>query len=385
MRGFEFATATRIIFGNGTIKEVAQLAVEMGKRAFLVTGRNRSRAAFLIRELEEKGIHVSLFSVTGEPTTDTVSLALAGARENGCDLVIAMGGGSVIDGAKAVAALMTNPGELMDYLEVIGKGAPLKQDPAPLIAIPTTSGTGAEVTKNAVIASTAHKVKVSLRHLRMVPDIAVVDPELTFSMPPHITAATGMDALTQVMEPYTSLSSNPLTDAICIEGMARAARSLPAAFRDGNNRSAREDMSVASLFGGLALANSKLGAVHGIAGPMGGMIHAPHGAVCARLLPNVMRINVAALNKRAPRSEALHRYDRIARILTGKENAVARDGAAFVETLINEMKIPPLSSYGLTPGQFHVLSEKSQKASSMKGNPITLTEDEIMEILESSF
>ncbi len=382
---FEFAPPTRIIFGNGTAKEVPSLAAAMGKRALLVTGANRARSETLSRGLSEQGIETTLFSIAEEPTADTVVSGLSVARANGCEFVVAVGGGSVIDGAKAVAALLTNPGDLMDYLEVVGNGKPLAHAPAPVIAVPTTAGTGAEVTGNAVIASTAHGVKVSLRHRSMVPDIVVTDPELTFSMPPHVTAATGMDALTQVVEPYTSRFSNPLTDGICLQGIKRAARSLLPAFLDGNNRVAREEMALAGLFGGLALANSGLGAVHGIAGPLGGMIHAPHGALCARLLPNVMRVNISALEKSDSASNVLARYGEIARIFTGRKNALPFDGVSFVESLARKMHIPTLFDQGLERSRFDELAEKARRASSMKGNPLTLTNDELMEILERSF
>ena len=208
-------------------------------------------------------------------------------------------------------------GELLDYVEIIGRGQALTKPSAPFIAIPTTAGTGSEVTRNAVLASPEHRVKVSLRSPLMLARVALVDPELTYDLPPALTASTGLDALTQLIEPFVCLRANPMTDGLCVEGMRRAARSLRVAFTDGQNKSAREDMAVASLFGGLALANAGLGAVHGFAGPIGGMFPAPHGAVCAALLPHVMTANIRALRQRAPGSEALRRYDKVARLLTG--------------------------------------------------------------------
>jgi len=303
------------------------------------------------------------------------------ARESDCDLVIGFGGGSVLDGGKAIAALLTNGGDPLDYLEVIGRGQPLSQPSAPYIAIPTTAGTGAEVTRNAVLASPEHQVKVSLRSPLMLPRLALVDPELTHSLPPEVTASTGLDALTQVMEPYVSNRANPLTDALCREGMRRAARSLHRAYEQSDDAAAREDMALTSLFGGLALANAKLGAVHGFAGPIGGMFPAPHGAVCARLLPHVMAVNVRALQERSPGSEALRRYDEIARILTGNEEATADDGVAWVQELCQALQVPSLASYGMTPADLTVVIEKASVASSMQGNPIQLTPDEMREIL----
>ena len=233
-------------------------------------------------------------------------------------MVIGLGGGSAIDTGKAIAALLTNPGDPLDYLEVIGRGQALQQTPLPYIAIPTTAGTGSEVTRNAVLASHEHHVKVSLRSPLMLPRVAIVDPELTYSLPPAITASTGLDALTQLIEPYTCNSPNPMIDAICREGMQRAARSLKRAYQNGSDAAAREDMSIAALFGGMALANAKLGAVHGFAGPLGGLFPAPHGMICARLLPFVVEANVRALQMREPDSPVLKRYDEVAQLLTGR-------------------------------------------------------------------
>jgi alcohol dehydrogenase class IV len=298
-----------------------------------------------------------------------------------CDVVIGIGGGSVLDSGKAVAAMLTNPGRLEDYLEVVGRGEPLTKSAAPYIAIPTTAGTGAEVTRNAVLAVPDHKVKVSMRSPLMLPRVAIVDPELTYSMPPRLTASTGLDALTQLLEAYVSNKANPLTDGICTEGLRRAARSLRAVYEDGSNRQAREDMSVASLFGGLALANAKLGAVHGFAGPLGGMIRARHGVICARLLSYVVQTNVQALANRAPDSPALKRFDELARIVTRRANAKAADGVTWVQDLCLALEAPSLSEFGLTRQDLPTVVAKAQKSSSMKGNPITLTDEELMGIL----
>jgi alcohol dehydrogenase class IV len=276
---------------------------------------------------------------------------------------------------------MTNTGNVLDYMEIIGEGLALTQASAPFIAVPTTAGTGAEVTRNAVLASPEHHVKVSLRSPLMLPRLALVDPELTYSLPPEITASTGLDALTQLIEPFVSARANPMTDAFCREGMRRAARSLRRAYHHGDDASAREDMSLASLFGGLALANAGLGAVHGFAGVIGGMFNAPHGAICARLLPHVMEINLRALEERRAESDALHRYDEIAQILTGDEKASALDGVTWVREMAEALHIPPLAACGMTQADWPAVIEKSAVASSMKGNPIQLTADEMGEIL----
>lgn len=381
---FEFATANKIIFGCGSFFEAAKVAVKMGKKIFLITGHDNNRAKPLLEILKEHNSEVAIFNVSGEPTVEMVSMAVKKARLSCCDLVIGIGGGSVLDTGKVVAALLANSGELMEYLEVIGEGKQINNPSIPYIAIATTAGTGAEVTRNAVLDSPEHKVKVSMRSPYMLPYMAVVDPKLTLSTPPLVTASTGLDALTQVIEPYVSNKANPLTDTICKEGIMRAGRSLKKAFEDGSNIEAREDMAIASLFGGLALANAKLGAVHGMAGPMGGMYNIPHGIICARLLPLVMEKNLNALRSRSPDSLVIKRFDIIAQILTGNSAANAIDGVKWIKELCFSLKIPPLSKYGVVETDFASIIKKSQKASSMKGNPIVLNEEELSEILKEA-
>jgi alcohol dehydrogenase class IV len=378
---FEFATATRIIFGEGTLKEAGSAAAEMGHKALVVSGLSERRVEPLIKVLADSGIQVILYQVSHEPTTDDIKRGVERANREECDLVIGFGGGSAIDGGKAIAALLTNPGDPLDYLEVVGLGRPMANPPVPYIAIPTTAGTGAEVTRNAVLRVPEKSVKVSLRNPMMLPRLALVDPELTYSLPKDVTASTGLDALTQLIESYVTFQSNPVTDGICREGLQRAGRSLQRAFERSDDRSARREMSLASLMGGLALANAKLGAVHGFAGPLGGMFPAPHGAICARLLPFVMETNVQALEERATEDTALVRYDEVARILTGKRDARAREGVAWVQSLCALLDVPGLSSYGLAREHFPQVIEKSARASSMKGNPIKLTEQEMEKIL----
>jgi alcohol dehydrogenase class IV len=377
---FDFATAARIIFGAGKLREVGPIAPELGGRAFAVTGRSSERAKPLLAALKSHHVESVTFPVAGEPTTGIVQRGAQSAREQGCDWVIGFGGGSAIDVAKAVAALLTNGGDLLDYLELIGKGKPLAKPSAPFLAVPTTAGTGSEVTRNAVLGSPEHKVKISLRSPLMLPRVALVDPELTYDLPPDVTASTGLDALTQLIESFVSVRANPMTDTLCREGICRTARSLRRVYENGHDLAAREDMSLAALFSGLALANAGLGAVHGFAAPIGGMFPAPHGAVCATLLPHVMEINLRAARSRG--SATLQRFDEVARILTGNGRATADEGVAWVRQTCRAMKIQPLSSYGVTPADFPVLVEKAAVASSMRGNPITLTPGELREILD---
>ncbi|MCC7300078.1 MAG: iron-containing alcohol dehydrogenase [Verrucomicrobia bacterium] len=368
---FEFATAGRIIFGSGTLAQAAPSAARFGRRALVVTGKNIERARPLLDSLAKGNVGAELFSIGGEPTVAEAIRAAETARTAQCDLVIGFGGGSVIDLAKAAAALMTNPGDPFDYLEVIGKGRPLINRPAPCIAIPTTAGTGAEVTKNSVLASPEHRVKVSIRHPLMIPDLAIIDPECTLSMPPAVTAASGIDALTQLLEAFISNKANPLTDGFCREGLPRAVRSLRRVFENGTELKAREEMALASLFGGLALANAGLGAVHGFAGPIGGMFNAPHGMVCAALLPHVMKANFSAMKD-------VSRLEEFARMTGGK---TAEDGIQWLEELCRDLQTPPLAVFGLAEKDFPVIVEKSKNSSSMKGNPVKLTDEELTQIL----
>ena len=382
MTRFEFATAPRIIFGAGALRDVGPITKDFGHRALIVTGRSAGRATNLNRLIGEQGIDSRTLAVAGEPKIEDVERGIQLARGEGCDLVIGFGGGSAIDAAKAVAALATNGGDVLDYLEVIGGAKPLTRPPLPVIAVPTTAGTGAEVTRNAVLASPEHRVKVSVRSPLLLPKVALVDPELTCDLPAELTASTGLDALTQLIEPYVSSKANPLTDAICAEGIRRVARSLRRVFDNGSDKSAREDMALASLFGGLGLANAGLGAVHGFASPIGGMFPAPHGAVCAALLPHVMETNLIALRERAPRSEALRRYDGVARLLVGSDRVGAAEGVVWVENLCSHLKILPLHRYGITAQDVPLIVAAASKASSMKANPIELTTEELRETLE---
>ena len=379
--GFEFATATRIIFGDGCAAQLASLAGDLGSHALLFTDDQPERLGDLLHSLKGAGLRHTLFPVTGEPSVDMVNRAVDIALSAGCDLVISIGGGSVIDSGKATAALIPNDGDALDYLEVIGKGQKLQETPLPFVALPTTAGTGAEVTKNAVLASYEHRVKVSLRDNRMLADIALVDPLLTHSMPPSVTASTGMDALAQVLEPYVSCQANPLTDGLCVEGLRRAGRSLRRVYAEPDNAPARTDMALTSLLGGLALANAKLGAVHGFAGVLGGMYNAPHGAICAALLPPVIKANISALQQREPDNPILRRYEYAAGFILYDRGARAQDAMDWIQETSEIFAIPGLSAYGIEAKDFDLIVEKSAASSSMKGNPLPLRHEELNNIL----
>jgi alcohol dehydrogenase class IV len=382
---FEFATASRIIFGPGKLREIGKLSKQIGHSALIVSGLAGDLPEKLVDFLFDEGIESQIFRILTEPSISMVLEGIKRVEESNFDLIIGFGGGSAIDAGKAIAALYTNPGNPMDYIEVIGRGQALRYPPLPFIAIPTTAGTGAEVTRNAVLSSPENRVKVSLRSALMLPKLAIIDPELTLSLPPAITASTGLDALTQCIEPFVTHFTNPITDGICRQGVQFAARSLRKAFEYSDNLEARIDMSLASLFGGLALANAKLGAVHGFAGPLGGMYpNIPHGVICGRLLPFVVETNVNALSAREPESPALSRYKELAKIITGNTNARANDVVYWINDLVNQLEIPSLSKYGIAEKDYHEIIEKSKQASSMKGNPIKLTDNEYKYILDQA-
>ena len=378
---FEFATAARIIFGPGKLKEIGSIAAGLGKNILVIQGSDAARAQPLLAVLKATGIGFSTFSVRGEPTIEDIAQGVLKVRETGADLVIAFGGGSVIDSAKAIAALATNPGDVLDYLEIVGEGKAIQFPALPSIAIPTTAGTGSEVTRNAVISSRQHRVKASLRSPYLLPRAALVDPELTYGLPAPLTVSTGLDALTQLIEPFVGIRANPLTDALCLEGIRRAAGSLRTVYEEGKNSEARENMALASLFGGLALANAGLGAVHGLAAPLGGLLSAPHGAICAALLPHVMEMNVRALRQRATSGEALQRYKKIATLLTQSPKAILEDGIQWVHDLCRTLEVPKLRTLGLREQDVTAVVEQAARASSMKANPIALSPEELTELL----
>ncbi len=381
---FEFATASRIVFGRGVFAQLGAMAKEFGLHALIVSGRSAERSERAKRALEQDGVASTSLHVAAEPTTEDARRGVEQARNAHCDLVVAIGGGSALGLGKAVAALLTNPGEPLDYLEVVGKGRKLERSAAPCIAVPTTAGTGSEVTRNAVLDVPDRGVKVSLRSHLMLPRVALIDPELTLSVPPAVTASTGFDALSQVIEPYICNRANPLTDALCVDAIGRSARALRRAYEIGSDVAAREDLCLVSLIGGMVLANAKLGAVHGFAGPLGGMYRGPHGAICAALLPHVMRVNLRAIRERAPESEVLARFQRIAHLLTGRHDAEPEDGIAFIDDLARTISLQPLRAFGVVRADFAAICDKAAVASSMQGNPIALTSRELHEIIEAA-
>ena len=418
MTSFTFATAGRIVFGAGSAAQLPQLVAEFGERPFVVTGGNPGRHAALIGRLTG----AATFPIPSEPTMELVREAAAAARAHGAQVVVGLGGGAALDAAKVVAALVANGGDPLDYAEVVGRGLPLTERSLPVIAVPTTSGTGSEVTANGVVTSTEHRVKVSLRSASMLPAVALVDPELTLACPPSVTAHAGLDALVQCIEPFVSPFATPLTDGFCREGIARAGRGLRQAYLDGSDLAARTDMSLCSLLSGLALANGKLGAAHGLAGPLGGFLGAPHGAITAAVMVPVSRANIAALTKEAtlrqaqgsfgdgqgsfgeaqgssgggvrtttipelvegssPDPDPLARYAEVGELLTGERSAQAYlDWFAETATMLG---IGGLATLGLTEADIPQLAEAAGRASSTKGNPVRLPLDALEQVLREA-
>ena len=390
MNKFDFATNSLVTFGNGALTELpAQVLQYAGPAAkvLLVIGRTGARAEKAVAVLEAGGISVSPFSTDGEPTIDLVRRGVEAAKEETATVVVGFGGGSAMDAAKAIAALTTNSGEPLDYLEVVGRGGRLEHPSLPCLTVPTTAGTGAEVTRNAVLGVPDQHLKASLRGTYVQPRAALIDPELTWSLPPATTAETGFDTLTQLLEAFVSRRANPMTDLFCREGLARVRRSFRTAFRsaesgDENEPLARADMSFASLLSGLALANAGLGAVHGFASPLGGMLPAAHGAICASLLVGVVKANLRALRQRQPENPAGGAMLQAAEILTGTRDADAL--VDWIAQLRSDLGIKPLGQLGFSPAHSEAAVERAQKASSMRGNPLDLTPEELREILDNS-
>jgi alcohol dehydrogenase class IV len=388
MMRYEFATADRIVVGPGSSAELPDMVAGIGQRALLVQGRGTATrggpSADLARRLSNGGLVGATYAIGGEPDIAMVAAGAALARSAGCDLVIGIGGGSVLDTAKAVAALAANPGGALDYMEVVGAGKALQHAALPIVAVPTTAGTGSEVTRNAVVAAPEQRAKASIRHRSLLPRLALVDSLLTHDLPPVVTASSGLDALTQLIEPYVSRRAQPIVDGLCLEGLRRAAWALRRAYHQPEDAAAREALATASLLSGLALANAGLGAVHGIAAPLGGAYAAPHGAVCAVLLPQVTWINIGALRRRDPNGPALARYARIAEVLLGRAGATPDDLVVALRELVAELNIPRLQSYGLTADGIPDLVAQAARASSTRANPLDLEAPELAEAITAA-
>ena len=389
MHEFEFNSVTRILFGRGSCERIGELAGELGRTAMVIANGGEPGDGGVVdrigRRLSSSGVRMVFLRQRGEPQVTDVDRGVRRARRESCDLLIGLGGGSAIDAAKAVAGVLANGGSALDYMEVIGEGRKITRRALPWIAVPATAGTGAEVTRNAVIACREKQFKASIRGWQLLASVALVDPELGAGVCPEVTARSGMDAMSQLIESATSNKAQPITDALAIKGISLAARALPRVFHDGNDSEARENMAMAALLSGITLTNAGLGAVHGFAAPLGASFPVPHGAVCAVLLPYVMAANVAALQAESPDHSALKRYAEIGRALVVEagmgDRAAIEAGVGRVRELVRELSIPPLSEFGVGAVDVPRLVSLARKSSSMRYNPVVLSDEALTEIL----
>jgi alcohol dehydrogenase class IV len=377
---FQFMTATRIIFGEGALQSSLSIINQFGYSVLLVTGRDTQRAIPILNYLKAQGMRYQHVAITGEPNITMVEETAILGRKFKPDMVIAIGGGSVLDMGKALAAIIPNHGDVYDYVEVVGRNVPLKAKPLHYIAIPTTASTGSEVTRNAVLKSGQDKVKVSLRSPDMLADVAIVDPTLTYDTDPYTSGRGAMDAFTHLMEAYVCGEPNPLTDMVCEEGLRRLSCSVIAGCKH-NDHKARSDLSFAALLGGMAITNAKLGAAHGLAAALGGKLDAPHSVITARLAPHVMQENIDAA-KKAGRTDVINRYRKLAQLVTGRTNANEHDGVLWVKMVLDKLELPSLGQFGVCQTSFEQVASDALKSVAIKGNPLPLNQERLIYILK---
>jgi len=391
---FSIARLPRIVFGAGSFTQLPDLIAAQGRRALIVTGaksfRTSPRWASLIGRLKSANVVVENLPVEGEPSPNLIDTAVTEFRSRNFDIVVGIGGGSVLDAAKAVAGLLPYGNSVMDHLEGVGPEKPYRGPATPWIAVPTTAGTGSEATKNAVLSVQGENgFKKSFRDDALVAQVAVVDPELLDTCPPALIAANGMDAFTQLLESYVSIKANPFTDALALSGMMAVNDGFVAAWKGGDSPEAahgRACMAYGSLLSGITLAQVGLGSVHGLASPLGAFFPIPHGVVCGTLVAAATDVNVQALSARLSDSPALGKYARVGRMLAG--NPSVDDAAAqrlLVERLsawIDQMHIPRLAHYGVAAAAIPKIVTNS-RGSSMKTNPIVLTDDEVAAVVRA--
>ena len=377
---FQFMTATRIIFGEGALQSSLSIINQFGYSVLLVTGKDKQRAIPILNYLKAQSMRYQHVAISGEPNITMVEETAVLGRKFKPDMVIAMGGGSVLDMGKALAAIIPNHGNVYDYVEVVGRNVPLKAKPLHFIAIPTTASTGSEVTRNAVLKSGQDKVKVSLRSPDMLADVAIVDPTLTYDTDLYTSGRGAMDAFTHLMEAYVCGEANPLTDMVCEEGLRRLSRSVIAGCKH-NDHKARSDLSFAALLGGMAITNAKLGAAHGLASALGGKLDAPHSVITARLAPHVMQENIYAA-KKAGRTDVVNRYKKLAQLVTDRTNAHEHDGVLWVKMVLDKLELPSLGQFGVCQTSFEQVASDALKSVAIKGNPLPLNEERLIFILK---
>ncbi len=384
---FLFRTAAQIVFGRGEIRRAPELVSPHGRRLLLVTGSSSLERMGALSTLEDglarRSISWTRWRVDREPDTELVDEGARLAREHRCEAVLAVGGGSALDAAKAVAVLATHGGSALEYLEDLpgAGGRTIDRAPLPLVCAPTTAGSGSEVTRNAVLLVREAQVKRSMRSDRLLPRVALVDPDLAAGAPRAIAANAGMDALTHLVEAYVSTGAGPLTDALALHGIALAASAIRALADDRVTTESQEAMALASLLGGIALANAGLGAAHGLVAPLSGRCGVPHGAGCACLLPGTVAANVRALRRRAPASPALARYSDVAgSVAQGGGDATPERAVTAIDELRGRLGIGGLAGLGVRREDLPAVVSAS-RGGSMKYNPVALTDDELSGIL----
>ncbi len=379
---FSFARTPELLFGAGLREAIPGLATRYGRNILLVTGRSFIDTAHgqeLLAALAEIGIAVRCLKIHGEPSPDLIATVVRGQRQAGITAVLAIGGGSVLDAGKAIAAMLTVESSILDHLEGLPGFRPHPGTTLPVIAVPTTAGTGSEATKNAVLSHVGEQgFKRSLRHDNFVPAVAVIDPELALSCPPAVTAACGLDALTQLLEGLVSTGASPLSDALALSGIVRcAAYLLPAATDAADSNDARAGMAYAAYLSGLVLANAGLGIIHGLAGPLGARFPVPHGVACGVLLPVATEITIAALRARDPQSPALAKYAQAGGILAGGKPPDADLLVSELHRYAGILTLPRLSTFGMTEEHIPALVRQAGQ----KTHPVQLTGEEIAGIL----
>lgn len=391
-RPFSISRLPRIIYGCGRLGEVPALASSYGNRTLLVTGKHSfygtKRWPAFIEALEKRNIDCLHVTVSGEPSPQLVDQAVSRFFGESIAVVIGIGGGSVLDAAKAIAGLLPHGNSVMDHLEGVGRNIPYRGPSTPFIAIPTTAGTGSEATKNSVLSVQGPEgFKKSFRDECLIPEYAVIDPDLLESCPRDLIAANGMDAFTQLLESYVSLKANPFIDALAWSGMTAFKAGFFAAWegKEPDAAQGRAAMAYASLLSGIALAQVGLGSVHGLASPLGAFFPIPHGVVCGTMVAAATKINIQAMQTREPDNPALNKYAQVGRLLTGRDNindSHARDALIVLLTEWSEtLQLPRLGNYGISEADFAKIVANS-RGSSMQTNPILLTDAEIETILK---
>lgn len=388
MKPFFFAAAPHIHFGAGSRVRIIDLVATYGRKVLLVTGHSSFDHSPRCRELLqalEAACDLHRLKVAGEPSPALVDRAVADFRPFGVDVVLAIGGGSAVDAAKAIAGLLPHGESVLEYLEGVGRGRPYTGPSLPFIAVPTTAGTGGESSKNAVLSEMGESgYKKSFRHELLVARHIVLDPELTLACPPRITAACGMDAFTQLLESYVSTRANPISDALARSALAHVRDGLPDAVAHGDDLGARSRMLYASSMSGLTLANAGLGSVHGLASPLGAFFPIPHGEVCGTLLADATRINIRAMQMRAPDADGLRRYAEAGRLMLQDESLGDEDARGGLLTLLEawteRLQMPRLSDYGVCEADIPRIVANS-RGNSMQTNPVVLTDAEVAELI----